>query len=389
MNRLLLAVVAVAVIAVAGFAVFVIASGGSRPSPLVATSAPPVGSPGAGETGAAEPASEAAAPASEGGAPVSATGDDAEANKRFAAWRDSMSANGFTVKAGPPAMADNELALTNLDLTGSGWHWTAAAARVDVSGKENFDLTASGDQTLSFTFNGKAVKYGASGGVKIGMHKGNDGGRVLSVEFLKLSVAGDNETAPITLDSGGLRVVSDDATKLAPLSADGELRLNNLVLPAEAGNSLGSKIDTLSATLLFQQPLLSADPSKALQPWLGQTEALGIRALSLKWGTLKLSGVGVVGLDDAGRPTGRFEVRIADVLGMLDAIDVAHPFDRNALANMYAKLLLDDGREGNDLGLPFTINVANGSVVLSGQSHGIDDIALGAVGQVYAPAAAE
>ena len=62
-------------------------------------------------------------------------------------------------------------------------------------------------------------------------------------------------------------------------------------------------------------------------------------------------------------------------------------FDRNEFAKTYAKLLLDDGRVGNSLGLQFTIGVANGSVTLSGQSHGIDDLPLGTVGQLYAPAA--
>jgi hypothetical protein len=375
-NRLLLAVVAVAVIALAGFAVFVIASGGSGPPPLVATGAPPVGSPAASATGARPPASAPTVAATQ-------PGDDAEANKRFAAWQQSMTAAGFTVAAGHVGMADNALALTRLDVSGSGWHWTAGSARIDVAGTENFDITTSGDQTLSFTFNGNAVQYAANGQVKFGMHKSSQ--RILSVEFMKLAVESDQDASPITLDSGGLRLVADPDNDFAPAASEGELRLNKLVVPALAGSPLGAKIDTLSTTLFFQTPLPSADPSKALEPWLGQTDALALPTVNLTWGTLKLTGVGAVGLDDAGRPAGRFEVRVADVLGMLDSFHALGRFDRNELAKTYAKLLLDDGRVGNSLGLQFTIGVANGSVTLSGQSHGINDLPLGTVGQLYAP----
>jgi hypothetical protein len=256
-----------------------------------------------------------------------------------------------------------------------------------VANKDNFDITSNGDQTLAFTFNGKPVVYGANvNQLKIGMHNGNSS-RILSFEFLNLTVQGDQDALPVTLESGGVRLVAGLGDEFAPVETVGELRLNKLMLPALAGNPLGTKIDTLSATLLFQQPLPNADPSTALQPWLGQTEALTVPVLSLTWGTLKLAGIGVVGLDDAGRPTGRFEVRIADVLAMLDSFHTQGQFDRNELAKRYAKLLLEDGRVGNSLGLQFPIAVANGAVTLLGQSHGIGDMALGTVGQLYAPAA--
>jgi hypothetical protein len=73
-------------------------------------------------------------------------------------------------------------------------------------------------------------------------------------------------------------------------------------------------------------------------------------------------------------------------MAMLDSFHVLGRFDRNELAKLYAKLLLEDGRVGNSLGLQFPITVANGAVTLLGESHGIDDIALGTVGQLYAPA---
>jgi hypothetical protein len=376
-NRLLLAVVAVAVIALGGFAVFVIASGGSGPAPVVVTSAPPAGSPSASTTGTRPPASApAVAPAQ--------PGNEAEAKKRFAAWQESISGAGFTATAAGVGMIGNSLALNRLDLTGSGWHWTAAAARIDVAGATNFDITTNGDQTLSFTFNGNAVEYKANGQVKFGLHQ-NSQNRIVSVELMKLSVEG--EAAPITLDSGGLRLVSDPESEFAPEATAGELRLSKLVVPALAGSPLGARIDMLSTNLFFQKSLPSSDPSKALQPWLGQADPLALPTVNLTWGTLKLTGVGAVGLDAAGRPTGRFEVRVADVLGMLDGFHAVGRFDRNELSKTYAKLLLDDGRVGNSLGLQFTISIANGVVTLSGQSHGIDDLPLGTVGQLYAPTA--
>ncbi len=387
MNRLLLIVVAVAVVALVGFAVFVIA-GGPRQSPVVATNAPVTETPAEAAAPGAPPAAastEAPGTATSGTVPASA-----EIKAKLDAWQKVMNAAGFTVGTKNLASADGAVAVSDLDLTGLGWHWWASSARINVASKDNFDITATGDQRLSFTFNGKAVERGLrADGVKIGLHVGNDGSRINSFEFINLTIEGGGDAPPINLGSGGFRVVAQADDDLVPATSDAELRLNDLVIPAEAGNPLGSKLDSLSATLFFQRPLATADAGKALQPWMGQTEALGVRALSLKWGSLKLSGVGVVGLDEAGRPAGRFEVRIADVLAVLDSINALHRFDRNVLAAMYAKLLLDDAREGNDLGLPFTILVTNGSVTLSGQSHGLDDIALGTVGQLYAPAAAE
>src|SRR5207253_2850310 len=93
--------------------------------------------------------------------PITMKHNAAIANKRFAAWQQSMSAAGFTAAAGHVGMAGNALALTRFDISGSGWHWTAVAARIDVAGKDNFDITTNGDQTLSFTFNGNAVQYRA------------------------------------------------------------------------------------------------------------------------------------------------------------------------------------------------------------------------------------
>jgi hypothetical protein len=58
-------------------------------------------------------------------------GNEAEAKKRFAAWQESISGAGFTATAGGVGMIGNSLALNRLDVTGSGWHWTAAAARHD------------------------------------------------------------------------------------------------------------------------------------------------------------------------------------------------------------------------------------------------------------------
>jgi hypothetical protein len=301
-----------------------------------------------------------------------------------------MSAIGFTVSSGQVGLADRALALTDFKLTGSGWTWAASRARVNIAGDDNFDITASGEQTVSFTFNGKAVANGGTAQqVKVGVHKGGGPGRILSLELVNLTLAGENDTSPISIGSGALRLVTNDDDVLVPVATDGELQVTDLVLPSQASNPLGTTIDSLSATLFFQKALTSADPGKALQPWVGQTDALTLASLALNWGTLKFSGVGAVGLDDAGRPGGHLDVRIADVMGMLDAINVLHPFDRNVLGDMYARLLLDDGSEGNNLGLPFTITIANGSVVLSERPPHIDDITLGTVERLYAPAAAQ
>jgi hypothetical protein len=254
----------------------------------------------------------------------------------------SMGAAGFTVAAGQVGMAGT--ALASRVSTSTVQAGTGSASRIAVAGTDNFDITTSGEQTLSFTFNGNAVQYGANGQVKFGMHKSSQS-RIVSVEFMKLAVEGDQDASPITLDSGGVRFVADPDSEFAPASSEGELRLSKLVVPALAGSPLGAKIDTLSTTLFFQTPLPSADPSNALQPWLGQPDALALPTVSLTWGTLKLTGVGAVGLDGAGRPAGRFEVRVADVLGMLDSFHARGQFDRNQLAKTYASPS-DDGRVG-------------------------------------------
>jgi hypothetical protein len=337
-----------------------------------------------------QPAGQGTAVATQNGGTAPATGDPAEAGKRFEAWQKALGAVGFTVTSGHVALADNALALTDFKLSGAGWNWTASQARVSVAGDDNFDITASGEQRVSFTLNDKAVAYrGTAQQVKVGLHKGGGPGRILSLQLVALTLAGENDTSPISVGSGALRLVTNDDEILIPVATDGELELTDLVLPSQAGNPLGTTIDNLSARLFFQKEVTNGDPNKALQPWIGQTDALTLASIALTWGTLKLSGVGAVGLDDAGRPAGHLDVRIPDIMGMLDAINVLYPFAPEVLANMYSTLLLDDGSKGNDFGLPFTVRIADGAVMLSERPQNIDDIALGTVGQLYAPAAGQ
>ena len=50
-----------------------------------------------------------------------------------------MSAAGFTVAAAHVGMAGTALALTRLDVSGSGWHWSAAAAQIALANNDNFE----------------------------------------------------------------------------------------------------------------------------------------------------------------------------------------------------------------------------------------------------------
>jgi hypothetical protein len=286
------------------------------------------------------------------------------------------------------AGADDAVAIADLNVSGPGWRWSASSASLHAAGENGFEIASTGSQTLSFTFNGNTVECSLTADeVRIGIRKGSGDARAVSAAFRNLTVTVEGDAAPITLASGTLRLEAGKDS--IPAGSAAELQLSKLLLPDQAGSLLGNEIDSLTATVEFVQPVAKLDPRVALQPWLGQTEALLVASLSLEWGSLRFSGIGSVGLDDAGRPAGRFQVRIPDVLALFDSMNIVQRFDRDVLANTYAKLLLEHGRQGGDSGLPFTIAIADGSVTLSGQPHGIDDIALGKVGPLHVPAAAE
>ncbi len=374
MNRLLLVAVTISVLAVIAFAVFVIGSGDRRESPVV-------------DLG--DPVGDVVEP------PPGAAADAGRATVLFDKWAEQLRAAGSSVEAEGVLTEDGALVIAGLDIAGPPnwltWRWSASSARVDDADDNGFDLTSTGAQTLIFTVNGEAFHSSVNAEqIRISAQTavGARGGKLV-VAFSGVSIQTENAAPPVSVADGELRMDVTEGEGLVPLGSTAALRLNDLVLPGLAGNPLGTAIDSLSVVLAFRLPVASFALGEALEPWLTQTGGLGVRNLSLEWGTLQLSGDGFIDVDGMGRPAGLLNVRIADSLTMLDSFHAVRRLHRDRLANTYAALLLEDGMRQDDEGLPFTIGIGNGAVTLFGGSRGVDDIVLGTVSPLFTPGAVE
>jgi Uncharacterized protein conserved in bacteria (DUF2125) len=373
MNRLLLIVVGVGVIAVAAFAAIVIGTGGQRPSPL-------------GELGR----------------PVELRPDQSTAEavqqpsitSRFAAWSASLEALGLTVEHGEVSAEDGAMSVSDLVISGPAnwlsWRWSIGEAQAAGGQDVVFDLTPAGAQTLSIVVGDQTFTFGVEARIAdLSAREPNGGaGVTLSVSLRDVSLTGDDGTEPLALQRGEVQLNLVEGEDLISRGSTAAVDLGDLTLESLSGGALGNTVDRLVADLDFNDPVSGLAVGEALDMWLSGAGGLGVRHLDLEWGALQLTGLGTLGLDGEGRPMGQLQVKIRDVLAVLDALHAVRRFDREFLADTYAKLLIASGDAETEGGLAFTIEIAAGKVVLVGEPYGIENIELGTVARIADFAAA-
>jgi hypothetical protein len=359
MNRLFAALLAAALVALAGFAIVVFTAGG-----------PPA------------PGPEPAAPA----APVAIAPGAAA---RFDAWAAPLRADGLTVTAEGMAEAGDTVTLANLAIAGPaetpGWRWTAE--RAALYDKELFHLQAAGATAFTVTTAAGADTVWSGRADAIGVAMTRDPrdalGRtiILRVNGLALAPAG-TDAAPMTLADGQLRILRQGGTGLLTPGTDIALRLTDLTVPPAAGTAYGSRVKSFTAQLLVDRPVTRYSLRDAFDYLARRDQTLvELGAVALDWGTLHAIGKGAFGLSLAGAPRGRFEVTLRDPLGLLDALAAASAALPATLADTYAALLLALGAAGGD-SLPLAVAVTGGAFVLAAPGG---DIALGPAPSVPPP----
>ncbi len=369
MSRPLLIIIGIVVLVVGAAAVILIGGGGAQ-APV------------------ADSRAEAAGAAA---GPDIRTEIDGAAVARFEAWAEPLRAAGFTIASDRVANEGGALVISGLDVTGPpdslAWRWSAPSVGVENIDGASIVFRPMGTQTLTFTMAGVAHAFSFTADtMRIELQK-DAGGRAsaLTVRLGDLTLQGEDGGAPLTLADGEWRFALAAGEGLVPARSTATLRLSDLVLPGQAGGPLGTTIVSLVADIVIDRSFSSFALGAALTPWLASEAGLTVTNLELEWGALQLAGNGALTLDELGRPAGRFEVEIVEILTVLDAFHVVLRFDRALLANTYAALLEEMGRNPGARSLPFTIVVANGDILLLSEARGIADIVIGKIAPLFTP----
>lgn len=323
--------------------------------------------------------------------PLAPGGIDAEALARFGAWAEPLRAAGLTVTQETAAADGTATALTGLSITGPpdaiAWQLVMSSARIEPGTDARVTLRPTGPSALEYTVGGVTARRTIdASALRIDVERDSAGGaRSLVVRTRDLTIEGGN--APITLADGELRLALAEATgELVPVRSTATVTVRDLVLPGQAGGPLGTTISTLAADLVFDRGLGGWGVAAALEGWQLPGTGLSMANIQMEWGALDLTGTGTLTLDSEGRPAGRLLVEVADPLMVLDAFHVVLRFDRDLLADVYAALLQEIGLDPAAARLSFTVEIADGTIMLVGADRGIPDIALGTVLPLLGPA---
>jgi hypothetical protein len=259
------------------------------------------------------------------------------------------------------------------------WRLNLSSARIEPGTGGLSTLRPTGEATLDVTAAGVTTHRTVNAGaMRIDVERDGSGRATsLVVRARELAIAGEGE--PLTIADGELRLALAPGEGLVPARSTATINVTDLVLPGQAGSALGTAIAALAADLTFERSFQGWALAAALEGWRLPEAGLTISNLQLEWGTLNLTGNGFLTFDAEGRPAGVFQVEVVDPLMVLDAFHVVLRFDRNLLAEVYAALLDEMGRNATATTMPFTVEIAAGDIILRGADRGLPDIVLGTV----------
>lgn len=381
MNRILALIVAVAMLALVGFGVIVFTTGGPR-APVLSGSA---GQLAGLSAQTAEPAGQNAPSTTVPEIPAEMEPETSEALDRFDVWAKPLRDDGLTITVGRVAAAGDTVSVAGLTIEGPpespSWRWTAE--RASLYDRELFHLQAAG--AIEFTLIKEAgqeiVWSGRADAVGIALKRDvRDAlSRSVVVRVNGLSFAHEGAAAPFTLSDGQLRILLKGGTGLLTPGTDLVLRLTDMNLPLAADSALGSKLKSFTTEFMIDRSFTRYSLQQVIDFFTrGNQAGVNLGMIAMDWGALHFIGKGDFGLNSAGEPRGRFEVKVTDALTLLDSIAAAGGASAAALADDYAELLLELGGDANEAALPMAISIKEGAIVLEGAGG---DVRLEAVPQ--------
>lgn len=296
------------------------------------------------------------------------------AEAAVAQWADRTRAAGYTVQIGAvevsgfPTAVDLELTDVTVGQPDGAlpWEW-----RVDVirgaSGGAGVSLRIVGEQTLTYTAGGEAhTLRAAAQRFRIEAGETDDGGRGVYVDVRGLILDRPAGLGRVTAERFELRAALGDGPGAIPDRTEALVSLQNLVLPEHRRGPLGDTISVLKSELVFIGVLESLDLPVSLADWRDGEGLIGLRDLSVSWGTLQMEvRSGALTLDDAFRPVSGFYANVSGYAITVDAFHAAGRLtdDDMAVIRGANTFMRQQGRGGGGaIGLPVVIEDGNVTV---------------------------
>lgn len=374
MNRILTLLVALAFLALLAFGVVVLTSGGPPAQLQPASTDQPVSQPAQPQEGA-DTTPTAVAAASE--AEPEMRPQTPEAAARFEAWAKPLRDDGLTVTAGRVAESGDTLSVSGLVIVGPpespGWRWTTE--RASLYDRELFHLQAAGaTEFVVITAPGQEVSWSGRAdaiGIAVKRDERDVLGRSVIVRVNGLALSRQEDIAPFMLGDGQLRIILKAGTGILTPGTDLVLRLTDLSLPSAADSALGTKLKSFATEFAIDRPITSYSLTQMVdfftRPGLVN---VNLGTIAIDWGPLHFTGGGAFGFGPGGVPRGRFEVMITDPLVLLDALGAAGAASGATLAEHYAAILLELGKN-HGAAVPMGIVIRNGTIALEGQASDV------------------
>lgn len=376
MNRILAAIVGVAVLALVVLAVIVFTSTppasvqigvprlqAETPAPAATTPPAESATPADSNVAAAPDATPAPLPADE------MKPQTPEAKDRFDAWAKPLRDDGLTVTADRVSEAGETISVAGLVIAAEaetpGWRWTAERGvlydrglfHFQAGGKTTFAITTGPGQEMAWS--------GKADGVGIALQR--DARDVLSQSLIirmnGVSLARDGEAEPTTLADMQLRILLKGGTGLLPEGTDVTLRLTDLRVPQMAGTTLGTSIKSFTTEFAIDKAITGYSIQQMIDFFTRGETGVPLDTVALDWGSLHFTGKGSLTVDAAGQPTARLDVNVTEALTLLDAIAAGGGKSETLSAN-YAALLQELGKNPDEAAVPMAVSFKDGSIVL-------------------------
>ena len=384
MNRLVLFTGGTAVVAALAFFGIVISTGGRPEPPIIggprtdalsvtsAEKAPDESQGPQPEPSVGQPPAAAGAEAT----PAVAIEENAEARAAFESLAQPLRDFGLEISASSVGSDGERIVASELTVSQHrarmGWRWVMAEAYLKSGEGDKYAVTTSGWQTATLTGDGLvSVWTGPIGRMDIDIEpKPSMHGVAVRAALHDLSLQGETGAPLISLVTGNIDLNLTGAAQPISLATVARIELRDLVLPALAGLPFGTRMGMIDARVDLGQggsPDVDADVA---------ISGLYVPNFDLDWGAMRLAGKGSVALDAELRPTGWLDVWLENPLTALDAVHTHSRFNRDELAQIYTRLLQEMAAGTGRVGLPFTLEVRGGTVMLLGAPYGLADMEL-------------
>jgi hypothetical protein len=244
------------------------------------------------------------------------------------------------------------------------WRWAGPRLLAEVAPwrPRQAVITLPGAQRLTFLADGRRrtlTAEAAAARLELSLdHRGRVRRATLDATEIAAVVSETGETAYVErLDL----VVSPQSPAEAAASerVDIALAVEQLVLPPQPDNPLGSEIRRLIAELAAHGPLPLDGTAAAARAWTDAGGRLDVGRVEVHWGSLRVEADGGLGLDDRLQPQGEFDTALRGWDGVFDALVAAGQMSRAeaTLASLGLAALARPAADGGPAVLPAAVSL--------------------------------